>query len=906
MTEADAATDVGTTPPPRHWEADVLLRDGRTAHIRPMQPEDRELLVEFYSRVSDQSKYYRFFSPMPELSERDLDRFTRVDHRDRVAMILTVAGQMIAVGRYDTIRPGYAEVAFLVEDKHQGRGIGQLLLEHLAQAGRERGVEEFVAEVLPDNQAMIHTFKDAGYQVKSAFEDGVMELVFRIDPTDTAIGVMEQREHRAEYASIERFFSPKSVAIIGASRRQDTIGRALVRHLVLGNFSGRIHVVNPSADSVAGMPAWKSVGEIPDDVDVAIVAVPADAVQDVVLDCAAKGVHGLVVISSGFAETGEEGRMRQRRLVGLSRSYGLRLIGPNALGIINTDPDVSLNASLSSVMPPRGRAGFFCQSGALGSAILEKVQNRGLGLTTFVSAGNRADVSGNDLLQYWEEDDATEVVLLYLESIGNPRKFSRIARRVSRRKPIVAVRSGRSSQGVPMGHAVRKIGAPAQAVDAMFRQAGIIQVESLEEMFDVAQLLAHQPLPRGRRVAIVGNSDALGLLAADAANSVGLVVNRQEALGADATAEDFEDALDAAIDDPEVDAVAAIFIPPLNVTGAREEVANVLAAVGEQSDKPIVSTFLGTEGVPELLRVPDVAGSSAGRGSVPSYPAVEAAVRALAHVVEYAVWLRVPQSTVGDLPSNDRDDARHLVNEVLMRHPEGRDLDFVEQRRLLGAYGIDLWDTYAVESVDEAVAAGEALDWDVVLKATADHLRDRPDLAHVWRNIDTPDEMAHAWTSLNEVITDPERAGFVVQRNAPPGVPVTISTIEDPLFGPVLSFGIGGPLTELLADRSYRIPPLADHDAQDMVREIKASPLLFGYRGSEIVDVAEIERLVRQVAQLQHDLPQVRALHLPLVLAGAEGASVLGASVRVEQVQDARSDWFVRRLSTMPGDTLPD
>lgn len=907
MTETDAAADeVRTTRPPRHWEADVLLRDGRTAHIRPIQPDDRDLLVEFYSRVSDQSKYYRFFSPMPELSERDLDRFTNVDHRDRVAMILLVAGQMIAVGRYDTIRPGYAEVAFLVEDAHQGRGIGQLLLEHLAQAGRERGIEEFVAEVLPDNQAMIHTFKDAGYQVRSAFEDGVMELVFRIDPTDTALGVMEQREHRAEYASIERFFSPKSVAIIGASRRQDTIGRALVRHLVLGNFTGRIHVVNPSADSVSGMPAWKSVGDIPGDVDVAIVAVPAESVQDVVLDCAAKGVHGLVVISSGFAETGEEGRMRQRRLVGLSRSYGLRLIGPNALGIINTDPDVQLNASLSSVMPPRGRAGFFCQSGALGSAILEKVQNRGLGLTTFVSAGNRADVSGNDLLQYWEEDDATEVVLLYLESIGNPRKFSRIARRVSRRKPIVAVRSGRSSQGVPMGHAVRKIGAPGEAVDAMFRQAGIIQVESLEEMFDVAQLLAHQPLPRGRRVAIVGNSDALGLLAADAANSVGLVVNRQEALGADATAEDFEDALDAAIDDPEVDAVAAIFIPPLNVAGAREDVANVLAAVGEQSDKPIVSTFLGTEGVPELLRVPDVAGSSAGRGSVPSYPAVEAAVRALARVVEYAVWLRVPNVPPVEPGSNDLDAARHLVNEVLMRHPEGRDLDFDEQYRLLTAYGIDLWDTYAVATLDEATTAGEALGWDVVLKATADHLRDRPDLAHVWRNIDTPAEMAQAWRSLTSLITDPDNAGFVVQRNAPPGVPVTIATMEDPLFGPVLSFGIGGPLTELLGDRSYRIPPLADHDAQDMVREIKASPLLFGYRGSEIVDVAEIERLVRQVAQLQHDLPQVRALQLPLVLAGAESATVLGANVRVEPVKDPRSDWFVRRLSTMPGDTLPD
>jgi acyl-CoA synthetase (NDP forming)/RimJ/RimL family protein N-acetyltransferase len=897
--EAEAAI-----PPPRHWEADVLLRDGRTAHIRPIRPEDRELLVEFYSRVSDQSKYYRFFSPMPQLSERDLTRFTHVDHRDRVAFILLVAGQMIAVGRYDTIKPGLAEVAFLVEDRHQGRGIGQLLLEHLAQAGRERGVEKFIAEVLPDNQAMIHTFRDAGYQVKSAFEDGVMELEFAIDPTETAIGVMQQREHRAESASIERFFKPRSVAVIGASRKQDTIGQVLVRNLVLGDFTGRIHVVNPNADSVAGMPAWDSVGEIPGEVDVAVVAVPAEAVQDVVLDCAAKGVHGLVVISSGFAETGEEGRARQRKLVGLSRSYGLRLIGPNALGIINTDPAISLNASLSRVMPTRGRAGFFCQSGALGSAILEKVANRGLGLTTFVSAGNRADVSGNDLLQYWEEDAATEVILLYLESIGNPRKFSRIARRVSRRKPIIAVRSGRTSQGVPMGHAVRKIAAPTEAVDAMFRQAGILQVESLEEMFDVAQLMAHQPLPRGRRVAVVGNSDALGLLAVDAANSVGLVVNKQVALGAEATAEDFEDALDAAIDDPEVDAIVAIYIPPLNVSG--EDVANVLAAVGEQSDKPIVSTFLGTEGVPELLRVPDVAGSAAGRGSVPSYPAVEAAVRALARVVEYAVWLRTPQVPSAVDEEVDLTAAREMVGRWLIDHPEGKDLDHEEQRQLLAAYGIELWDSRPVATLEQAVAAGEELGWDVVLKATADHLRDRPDLAHVWRNIDSAAEMTDAWESLNDIITEPETAGFVVQRNAPPGVPVGVSTMEDPLFGPVISFGIGGPLTELLGDRSYRIPPLADHDAQDMIREIKASPILFGYRGSEIVDVGGIEQLVKRVAQLQNDLPQVRQLQLPLVLAGAHGLSVLGASIRIEPVVDARSDWFVRRLSTMAGDTLPE
>jgi acyl-CoA synthetase (NDP forming)/RimJ/RimL family protein N-acetyltransferase len=900
---------------PRHWAADVLLRDGRTAHIRPIRPDDREVFVEFYARVSDQSKYYRFFSPMPKLSERDVDRFTHVDNVDRVALVLTLQGRIIAVGRYDTVRPGEAEVAFLVEDQHQGRGIGQLLLEHLAQAGRERGVERFVAEVLPDNTRMIQTFRDAGYRVVSEYDEGVLQLEFSIDPTDTAIGLMATREHRAEAASIERFFHPRSVAVIGASRRQETIGRALVRNLVAGEFTGRVYAVNPSASAVSGLPTYKTVADIPDDVDVAIVAVPADSVQDVVLDCAAKGVHGLVVISSGFAETGEEGRVRQRKLVGLSRSYGLRLIGPNALGVINTDAAVSLNASLSPLMPPRGRAGFFCQSGALGTAILEKVYNRGLGLSTFVSAGNRADVSGNDLLQYWEEDDSTEVVLLYLESIGNPRKFSRIARRVSLRKPIIAVRSGRTTQGVPMGHAVRKIAAPPAAVDAMFRQAGVIQVDTLEEMFDVAQLLAHQPLPRGRRVAIVGNSDALGLLAADAAAAVGLVVNKSTALGAEASAEDFEDALDDAIDDPDVDSVVAVYVPPINVSG--EDVANVLAAVGEQSDKPLVSSFLGSEGVPELLRVPDVAGSTAGRGSVPSYPGVEAAVRALARVVEYAVWLRTPDGTadldgtpaVAEGPGGapvDPAAAKRIVAELLSRHPEGTELDRVTLTDLLGAYGIRLWAARPVTTCAEAVTAAEELGWDVVLKATAEHLRERPDLAHVWRNIDTVDEMEDAWQSLSRTIQDPERAGFVVQKNAQPGVPVAIRSIEDPLFGPVVSFGIAGPLTELLADKAYRIPPLAPRDAAAMVREIKSAPMLFGYRGSEVVDVAQVEDLIRRVARLQNDLPQVRSLELSLVLAGAATATVLTAAARVEPVTDPRSDWFVRRLSTPLGDTLPD
>ena len=888
---------------PEHWEADILLRDGRTAHLRPILPSDADGLVAFYEKVSDESKYYRFFAPMPRLSERDVKRFTEVDHHDRVAFVVTVADAIIAVGRYDVIEPGTAEVAFLVQDNHQGRGISQLLLEHLAQAGRERGLHKFVAEVLPDNKRMIQVFEEQGYKVTEGWDEGVLHLEFDIDPTSTAIGVMSSREHRAEAASIATFLNAKSVAIIGASRRSDTIGSALVRNIVLGDYAGRVYAVNQAANSVAGMPAYSSVAEIPGEVEIAIVAVPADAVTDVVLDCAAKGVHGLIVISSGFAETGEEGRQRQRHLLGLARSYGLRLIGPNCLGVINTAADVSLNASLSPIMPPRGRAGFFCQSGALGSAILEKVRGRGLGLSTFVSAGNRADVSGNDLLQYWEEDDATEVILLYLESIGNPRKFSRIARRVSLRKPIIAVRSGRTTQGVPMGHAASNIGAPPAAVDAMFHQAGVIQVDTLDEMFDVAQLLAHQPLPRGSRVAVVGNSDALGLLAADAAAASGLSVTCTISLGAEASAEDFEDALDEAIDNDEVDSVVALYIPPLDAGGV--EVANVLAAVGEQSDKPLVSSFLGREGVPELLRVPDLAGSTAGRGSVPSYPAVESAVRALACVVEYAAWVQRVDDGGNPVVGADPAGAHKLVGEILMREPQGRDLTPAEVQQLLAFYGIDLWGHVAVASIDEAIEAGEELGWDVVLKATAERLRQGPDMAHVRRNISDVEDMREAWAALTGLMTDPAHAEFIVQRTAASGVPIAIGGLEDPLFGPVIWFSISGALTDLVGDKAYRIPPISALDAAEMVRSIKAAPLLFGYRGSQLVNVSAIEDLLRRVALMKIDLPQLHSIDLGLVHATPEAAIVLSATASVRPVADPRSDLFVRRLNAHPADTLP-
>ena len=887
--------DGPVAPYPAHWEADVVLSDGATAHLRPIRPDDADRLVEFYGRVSDDSKYFRFFVPYPTLSPRDVETFTQVDHTDRVALIVLIGDEMIAVGRYERIDAGQAEVAFLVEDDHQGRGVGSVLLEHLAQSARERGIGRFVAEVLPHNHKMITVFSEAGYTIASRLTDGIVHVEFEIRPTDDSIDVMTAREHRAEARSIQRLLTPRSVAVIGASRSRDKVGHALVRNLVRGGFTGPVYAVNPDATAVSGVPAYPTVRDVPGEVDLALVAVPADAVADVVLDCAARGVKGLVVVSAGFAETGPDGRERQGELVRIARSHGMRVVGPNCLGIVNTDPAYSLNASMAPVVPPPGRVGFFSQSGALGIAILEAVAARGLGLSTFVSAGNRADVSGNDLLQYWYDDPATEVVLLYLESLGNPRKFARLARMVAAEKPVVAVKSGRSTQGVPLGHTVRVTDTPVAALDAMFRQSGVIRVDTLAEMFDVAQALALQPLPAGPRVAVVGNSDSLGLLAADAAAAAGLeVVGAPDDLGPRATAADFEQALTRLVDDPGVDSVVVVYVPTLE-SGRAEEVARVLAAVAAPGTKPVVTTFLGSGGVPEALRLLDDRGVP-GRGSVPSYPSPEEAARALAHVTSYAQWRVRPRGDVPVIDGCDAETARKLVAAERAGRPGGGPLEGPALSELLASYGITLLEMVPVATVDDAVRAGERLGWTVVLKATAPHLRHRPDLADVWRNIDTPDEMRNAWATMCRTLTDPATAGCVVQPMAPPGVPVTVRAQEDALFGPVVSFGVSGVTTELLGDRSYRIPPLTDVDAAAMVREIKAAPLLLGYRGGAMADVRAVEDLLHRVSRLIDDLPEVADVELGPVLVGTEGLAVVNASAHVA-TPDPRSTWYTRRLA---------
>jgi acyl-CoA synthetase (NDP forming)/RimJ/RimL family protein N-acetyltransferase len=683
-------TDDGAPVPPPHWEADVVVADGGTVHLRPILPSDADALVEFHGGLSTRTRYLRYFSAYPRIPERDLHRFTHVDHHDRVAFVAELGGEIIAVGRYErTPDTDEAEVAFVVADAHQGRGIGSVLLEHLAAAGREVGIKQFHAVVLAENTAMIRVFRDAGYETARHMEYGEVTLEFDIDETAMTEAVMREREQRAEARSIQRLLFPTSVAVVGASNDEGKIGNAVFGNLLRMGFHGPLYPVNPDARHVGGVRAYPSVLDVPDDVDLVVIAVPAASVPSVVENCAARGVRGLIVISGGFGEWGNDverdaGRTAQRALVASARAHGMRVVGPNCLGVVNTDTSVRLNASLAPLPPLAGRAGFFCQSGALGVAVLGEAARRGLGVSTFVSAGNRADVSGNDLLQYWETDEATDVVLLYLESFGNPRKFARLARRLGRHKPIIAVKSGSGS--IVPGLAQTSVEVPDVSVRALFEASGVIRVDTLGDLFDVALLLTSQPLPPGDRVAVVGNSTALGVLATNACAAEGLQLARLDDIGVDASPEAFRTALMAAVEADGVDAVVVVFVPPLQHTSG-EEVAAVLRSVAAASDKPVLSTFLGFEGVPGALA--GLGESSPARGSVPSYPSPERAVRALARAVRYSAWRRRPVGSVPELDRVDLTAARAVVESALAVLPGGGELDVDRALALLVALGID-------------------------------------------------------------------------------------------------------------------------------------------------------------------------------------------------------------------------
>jgi len=885
-------------PYPAHREADVVLRDGSTVRVRPVRPDDRAALLALFRSLSETSRARRFFAGVSDrFLEEAAHRLVDVDYVSRFGLVATAGPEQELIGHacYIQTGPQRAEVAFTVADAFQGRGLGTILLGQLAEIGASNGIREFEADVLPENHPMIDVFRQSGFPVEVAVHRDGIHAVFPTELGEEARLRFEQRERIAAVNALRPFFAPRAVAVIGASRRRGTIGGEVFHNLLAYGFSGEVYAVNPAAADVQGRRAYGSVLDVPGPVDLAVVVVPAAAVAEVAEQCARKGVRALVVISSGFAEVGPAGRALQDRLLDICRRSGMRLIGPNCMGIVSTDPAVRLNATFIPVPPRAGRVAFMSQSGALGLAIMDYAAQLGLGISSFASVGNKADISGNDLIQYWEEDPRTDVILLYLESFGNPRKFSRIARRVARRKPIVVVKSGRSPAGAraTTSHTGALLAASDVTVAALFRQAGVIRTDTLEELFDVAALLANQPAPAGRRVAIVTNSGGPGILCADTAESEGLEVPvlseaTQVALRrflppeasvtnpvdmiASATADHYREAIRLVAADPQVDAVIAIFIPPM-VTRAEEVAAALVAAAGEiPAGKPLLTVFMSARGVPEVLRDAAV--------RIPSFAFPEDAAIALARAARYGQWRAQPPAVPPALAGLQRDRAAAIVASALRRGAGW--LDPEEVVALLTCYGIPALEQRVVKTPEDAAAAASALGAPVALKAVAPGVVHKTEAGGVRLRLTAAEvqgaaeEMARAFERTGHPLT-----GYVVQRMAPAGVEMIVGVVHDPQFGPVLACGAGGVTVELLKDVAVRLTPLTERDAAEMIRELRTYPLLTGYRGAAPLDVRALEETVLRVGAMVEDLPQIAELDCNPVLVHPRGASVIDARVRV-------------------------
>lgn len=875
---------------PEYWEADVVLRDGGTAHLRPITPADADALQAFHVGQSESSIYLRFFTYKSRLSPRELERFTTVDYNNRVAFVITIGGEIVGVGRYDRLDdPADAEVAFNISDAHQGRGLGSILLEHLGAAAREHGIRRFSAEVLPENRKMITVFNDAGYEVQRHFEDGVVMLEFNIDPTERSRAVMAAREHRAESRSVASLLAPASVAVIGADRTPGSIGHALFEHLVEGKFKGRVFAVGPEALELGAIKSYPSIAQVPEPVQLAVVAVPYEQVPQVVAECAAAGVRGVVVATAGFADDGARGLARQRDLVRHARAYGMRVIGPASLGIVNTNPEVSLNASMAPELPQTGPLGLFSQSSAIGILLNSAACRRGLGISSAVSAGNRADVSGNDLMQYWEDDPDTLAVGLYLESFGNPRKFSRIARRLSRSKPVIVAKSELMGLQLPPGHAVRTTQAPAGALDAMLRQSGVIRVATNEQLMDVAQILVSQPLPAGPGVAVLSNSGALGRVVADAVITHELTVAQldtgPELDGGPEALALLRSRLDAVLAPQSVHAGVVTLLPVPGVAAA--QLAAVLQEGAAAAGKPVVAAFVGMPDPAEAVEGLRGDGPSAEAGqrqqALPCYASPGAAVAALADVVRYTEWARRDQGEPAVAAGLQTHRAEELIDEL------ARDITGTELRRptpeqtgeLLACYGISVLPSAAFTTADEAVAAADRLGWPVALKTTDERLRQRLDLGGVRLNIVDAESLRRNVEQMRRLLRPFGEVPLEVQSMAPAGQACTLRAIEDPLLGPVVSFGLAGDAVNLLGDWAHRIPPLTTVDAADLVRGPRAASKLFGYQGLPPVDVAALEDLVARVAVMKDEHPEIVLLEFNPVLVAEQSLTVLSVDMRL-------------------------
>lgn len=876
---------------------DVVLRDGSTVRVRVMRPDDEQALLALLQSLSEEARWLRFYAPIQGSAlAAEAHREATLDQAFSLVAFSGPEDRLVGHAFYAAVEANRAEVAFTIAEGFRGRGLATILLGQLAEVAAANGIQIFEAEVVASNLAMLHVFRESGFPVEVSAVAGQLHVTFPTAFTREAIERFEHREAIAAVNALKLFFNPRAVAVIGASRKRGSIAAEIFHNLLSYGFQGPVYPVNPSAKVVQSVPAYSSVEAIDGPVDLAVIVVPAEMVIEAAAACGRKGVKALVVISAGFAEIGKEGQARQADLLRVCREAGMRLIGPNCMGIANTDPAVQLDATFAPPAPPRGRVGFSSQSGALGLAIIEYANSLGLGLSTFISVGNKADISGNDLLRYWESDEGTDVILLYLESFGNPKKFSQIARRVGRNKPIVVVKSGRSAAGAraTSSHTGALIAASDITVDALFRQAGVIRTDTLAELFDVASLLANQPLPKGSRVGIITNAGGPGILCADTCEARDLAVpllteDSQSALReflmpgasaanpvdliASAPAAHYRQAVEIVAADPNIDSLIVIFIPPLAIRS--EDVAREISeAVGRiDKEKPVLTVFLTPSAAPEELR--------SGSRRIPSYAFPETAAIALARAARYREWRDRPETLPPRFDNIRHDEAAAIVATALTRGDGW--LTAVEVADLFSCYGLPLIEQRIVESPEQAGTAAAEIGCEVALKVIAPGVIHKTDAGGVILNLRGRDQVRDAAREIQKLLESRNQtvSGFVVQPMAESGVEMIVGVVHDPQFGPVVACGAGGVQVELLRDVSVRLTPLSNEEASEMIRSLKTYPLLTGFRGTPLRDIAALEEGLLRVSALVEDIPQIAELDCNPFVVQKRGAVILDARVRV-------------------------
>ena len=881
---------------PAERAVDVVLRDGSTIHVRPVLPGDTDGIQAFLERLSPDSRAFRFFTLGVDLHAA-AELAAQVDYVDAYGVIALAGPEERVVGHACWVRegPDTAEIAFATADELQGQGLATTLLAHLAEAAVEQGVSTFTASVLPANHKMIKVFTDSGFPTKLRSEPGELLVQFPAELSEEALEAFAQRDRVASAAAVSAVLKPESVALIGASRREGTIGAALAANLQSAGFNGRVHLINSAKGAADGVHVHSTLLDVDGPVDLAVIAVPAAAVPSVARDCALKGVRALVVVSAGFGEAGEDGIRRQRELMAVCRAAGIRVVGPNCLGVLNAAADVGLNATFAPTQPPPGHVGVMTQSGGVAIALIERARALGLGVSSLASVGDKADLSGNDFVQFWEQDEHTHAIALYLESFGNPRKFTRVARRVGARKPILAVKAGRTRAGgrAAGSHTGAILAASDVTVDALFRQAGVVRADTLGELLDVAALVAEQPLPTGPAVAVLTNAGGPGIMCADALEGSGLQVNAlSEAtrarlaeflpaeasfanpvdMIASASAEDYGRALRVLMDDEDVNAVITLFVPPL-VTLA-DDVGLQIAATVDRAERhvPVLAAFMQSGGAPASL-------SSAQR-RIPTYAWPEDAARALARATEYASWRHAPHGEVPSFLDVRREEAAAVVAEALIRGEGWLAPD--ELATLCDCYGIGLAEWRLVDDPRDAGLVAHEFGSDVAIKAVAPTLVHKSNAGGVRVGLRGESSVRRAAARMRSDIRDAGYGdcSFLVQRMVE-GIEMLVGVVNDAQFGPVIACAPGGTGAELTQDVAVRLTPLTDREASEAVRSLRSYPLLDGYRGTPAVDVAALEQVLLRVSALVEDHPQIAEFELNPVVVSQHGAIAVDARARV-------------------------